>query len=260
MVSLASGQQDVKIDDQKHENKTTTTEKPTTTTEKPTTTTEKPTPKPKPDNIIEPVSGNITSDEKVICLRYHFALVMKLSFKDAKTNQTVTEDVILPKDAKVHSNKCTNKDVEYFWFEFGKSKLNLTFEHNEASVYMASLFGNITLEPKYNQHIILNGSQPYPNFNVDKSHSYVCANEIAIKIKSTDSDLMQQVIFSNLTLQAFMPPSQNGTFSDEHNCQNEINDVVPIAVGIALTSLVIIVMIAYFVGRRRSRRLTYQSV
>lgn len=46
----------------------------------------------------------------------------------------------------------------------------------------------------------------------------------------------------------------------EHNCQNEINDVVPIAVGAALTGLVIIVMIAYFIGRRRSRRLAYQSV
>lgn len=49
-------------------------------------------------------------------------------------------------------------------------------------------------------------------------------------------------------------------FFAEHNCQNEINDVVPIAVGAALTGLVVIVMIAYFIGRRRSRRLAYQSV
>lgn len=90
-----------------------------------------------------------------------------------------------------------------------------------------------------------------------------------------------EVTFESLKLQAFMEKTQNGQFSSgmkgslpsylrltlnyvvyllEHNCQNEINDVVPIAVGAALTGLVVIVMIAYFIGRRRSRRLAYQSV
>lgn len=107
-----------------------------------------------------------------------------------------------------------------------------------------------------------------PNLNVDKSHSYVCSNNVTIP-KNDDKSALH-VIFSNLRIQAFIPHSQNGTFSEgkfslfmlhknfsnvffiiylEHNCQNEINDVVPIAVGAALTGLVIIVLIAYFIGK-----------
>lgn len=41
---------------------------------------------------------------------------------------------------------------------------------------------------------------------------------------------------------------------------DDMNDVIPIAVGAALIALVAIVLIAYCVGRRRSRRLAYQSV
>lgn len=40
----------------------------------------------------------------------------------------------------------------------------------------------------------------------------------------------------------------------------DVNDMIPIAVGAALLALVAIVLVAYFVGRRRSRRLAYQSV
>ena len=38
------------------------------------------------------------------------------------------------------------------------------------------------------------------------------------------------------------------------------SDVVPIAVGVALASLVVIILIAYIVGRRRARQRGYQSV
>lgn len=41
---------------------------------------------------------------------------------------------------------------------------------------------------------------------------------------------------------------------------DDMSDAIPLAVGIALLALVSIVLIAYCVGRRRSRRLTYQSV
>lgn len=41
---------------------------------------------------------------------------------------------------------------------------------------------------------------------------------------------------------------------------DDATDVVPIAVGGALAGLVIIVLIAYLVGRKRSRARGYQSV
>ncbi|GBN81130.1 hypothetical protein AVEN_191490-1, partial [Araneus ventricosus] len=54
----------------------------------------------------------------------------------------------------------------------------------------------------------------------------------------------------------------NKDFSKAEECEadNKVNDMVPIAVGIALLVLVVVVLVAYFVGRRRSRQKGYQSV
>ena len=44
------------------------------------------------------------------------------------------------------------------------------------------------------------------------------------------------------------------------DCLYQPNDIVPIAVGVALAALVVAVLIAYMVGRRRNRHAGYQSV
>lgn len=44
------------------------------------------------------------------------------------------------------------------------------------------------------------------------------------------------------------------------DCEYEPNDIVPIAVGVALAVLVIVVLIAYVIGRRRNRQRGYESV
>jgi lysosomal-associated membrane protein 1/2 len=38
------------------------------------------------------------------------------------------------------------------------------------------------------------------------------------------------------------------------------SDIVPIAVGCALAALVVVVLVAYLIGRRRARQRGYQSV
>lgn len=50
-----------------------------------------------------------------------------------------------------------------------------------------------------------------PNFNVEKSHSYLCANVTVPKELAQADEL--QVIFSGLKLQAFMEKAKNGEFS-----------------------------------------------
>jgi lysosomal-associated membrane protein 1/2 len=50
------------------------------------------------------------------------------------------------------------------------------------------------------------------------------------------------------------------TAVSECPADDESNSVVPIAVGAALAGLVVIVLIAYLIGRRRSRRQGYESV
>ena len=42
------------------------------------------------------------------------------------------------------------------------------------------------------------------------------------------------------------------------DCLYEPNDVVPVVIGVALAALIVVVLIAYAIGRRRTRG--YQSV
>lgn len=82
---------------------------------------------------------------------------------------------------------------------------------------------------------------------------YTCRGEVA-------TDLMHdaKVVFKQIEVQV---GSGDGSV-DVTSCpaDEDVNDMIPIAVGAALLALVAIVLVAYFVGRRRSRRLAYQSV
>jgi lysosomal-associated membrane protein 1/2 len=44
------------------------------------------------------------------------------------------------------------------------------------------------------------------------------------------------------------------------DCDYMPNDIVPIAVGVALALLVVVVLVAYLVGRKRHRQRGYQSL
>ena len=69
---------------------------------------------------------------------------------------------------------------------------------------------------------------------------------IAPKLNCTD-----QYCFN---VHAFFP------FQTPSDCRYQPNDIIPIAVGVALAGLVIAVLIAYVVGRNRQRQRGYQSV
>ena len=50
-------------------------------------------------------------------------------------------------------------------------------------------------------------------------------------------------------------------FSAEHcDADNMTSDIIPIVVGACLAALVVIVLIAYLIGRARAKRTGYQSV
>jgi len=59
---------------------------------------------------------------------------------------------------------------------------------------------------------------------------------------------------------AFRNGVESGEFQISMDCTYRPNDVVPIIVGCALAGLVLMVLVAYLVGRRKSRARGYQSV
>lgn len=78
---------------------------------------------------------------------------------------------------------------------------------------------------------------------------------------SKDSkEIISNVTFSHVQLEAFHK-QENDQFATARDCEAiDTPDIVPIAVGCALAGLVVIVLIAYLVGRRRAQARGYLSM
>jgi len=79
-------------------------------------------------------------------------------------------------------------------------------------------------------------------------------NVLSAGLNSTD------VSATNVAFDAFRPKTSPKTFRTPMDCDYKPNDIIPIAVGVALAALVIAVLVAYVVGRNRQRQRGYQSV
>ena len=102
-------------------------------------------------------------------------------------------------------------------------------------------------------HFDLDGQHIFQsNGTQHKGKRYVCKS-----VTETPENNNAKVIFKEVSIE--VGDSSN---TDSYTCvaDDDVNDMIPIAVGAALLALVAIVLVAYFVGRRRSRRLAYQSV
>lgn len=97
-------------------------------------------------------------------------------------------------------------------------------------------------------------------FKTDGLKSYRCRSETTITATNNHTEVsakLKDVFISNY----FHLTPEDAKINGEVICPNDdMSDIIPIAVGAALFALVAIVLIAYCVGRRRSRRLAYQSV
>lgn len=81
-------------------------------------------------------------------------------------------------------------------------------------------------------------------------------------LNTTDAKGVQNIYLSmdHIHAEAFVV---NGTVGQDEVCgsgDNDTSEIVPIAVGCALAALVVIVLIAYVIGRRRNRARGYESM
>ncbi|ELU01239.1 hypothetical protein CAPTEDRAFT_225044 [Capitella teleta] len=97
-------------------------------------------------------------------------------------------------------------------------------------------------------------------FDTNINRSYQCeSKQQFINLTGELTQVLQQVNFHTTQVEAFKSTFAN-TFSSPVTCKDDaVSNIVPIAVGAALGALVLIVLIAYLVGRRRSRQ-GYESV
>lgn len=99
-----------------------------------------------------------------------------------------------------------------------------------------------------------------PQFDTGLSNSYRCLKEQSLNLTlAGKNETVGQLKVSHLQFQAFR--NDNTTvFGLAKDCSFDTPDIVPITVGCALAGLVVVVLIAYLVGRRRSQSRGYLSM
>jgi len=94
-------------------------------------------------------------------------------------------------------------------------------------------------------------------FTAASDHSYRCNANETTKVTSEF-----WIITESLRAEAFLPNST--TLLTEHVCtldQNqETSDLIPIIIGAALAALVVVVLVAYLIGRARARGSNYETI
>ncbi|CAL7937334.1 unnamed protein product [Xylocopa violacea] len=150
------------------------------------------------------------------------------------------------------SNNVTNASMTLHFVRNG-SENDYSFHHFEI-VFPTSNFPDTI--PNNSMVLVHEAS----NYVVGLSNSYRCLRQQKLNLKQNASDETHgYVTISDLQFQAFK--ADNSTvFSLAKDCAFNTPDVVPIAVGCALAGLVIIVLIAYLIGRRRSQGHGYLSM
>jgi lysosomal-associated membrane protein 1/2 len=223
-------------------------------------------------------SGNVTENKTNTCINIKFMVQIAIKY-NSSTGQNMTAFNI-PANASVIGDKshCSSETlptetifIRFVDEEYTSADLVLTFNKSDGNVFVEeieltfnltkTLFPDYIHPDQYDKKVTVT-KKKLNLFSVSKSHSYLCVDAQTAQL-DTDKNigLETEIRFTNSQVQAYIDSSRSGKFDSEINCKTtEINDVVPIAVGAALAGLVIIVLIAYFVGRRRSRRLAYQSV
>uniref|UniRef100_A0A2M3YZ33 Lysosome-associated membrane glycoprotein 5 n=1 Tax=Anopheles braziliensis TaxID=58242 RepID=A0A2M3YZ33_9DIPT len=264
---------------------TTTTPKPTTTTPRPTTTTVEPTTAsttdapitttavpPKPTPMPDPVMGtwNYAENNKT-CVIAQMAMQFNLSYYD---DANVIRNVLynIPSNATVKSGSCANETnyIELQWrtseTSTQESTLKIVFARNstENDFALTELKLNLTTagpsfpNAKAGEYVVLSNNQTL--FKTPLKMSYHCNKAQVLNMTVNGTALGQPtVVVTKLQLEAFHAQGTN-KFSIAKDCEAiDTPDIVPIAVGCALVTLIIIMLIAYLVGRNSASGQGYVS-
>jgi len=253
------------------------TPEPTPAPTTPTTVAPKTTPAPTPAPVIgKPEEAKyVVTEGNTSCILVQFATQLNVSYTDAN-NDVQYKIYNLPGDGdkgkfKEAKGKC-GKDTQFIvieWFEANQTNtFNLTF----GLIPNTTEFGLIEAVFNLSSNIVPTSSKDRlilyhvgNTFIAPKDKSYHCTRVQSLNL--TDTNIVTNttipvgtVSVSSVLLEAFHK-GDNQDFSSAIDC-DAINtpDIVPIAVGIALIALVVVVLIAYLVGRRRAAARGYVSM
>ncbi|XP_066267028.1 lysosome-associated membrane glycoprotein 1-like isoform X1 [Branchiostoma lanceolatum] len=234
---------------------------PAVTTMMPTTPVP-PTPEPPTQN-----NYTLTGGDGKVCLMALMALQIEANY--TKTDgKTATAKWNVPANPAVSGTCGNNTSTLELKYDGNDSTVTITFTKSGASgllqddgKFMASAITLVYTEtsarfPDTNNTGTVRtvANTNLTAFEGSVGSSYKCMAEQDV---SLTGDVM--LIATDVQVQPFGLSDNNFDTAEECPADNEISNIVPIAVGCALAGLVVIVLIAYLIGRRKSHK-GYQQV
>ncbi|KPJ13278.1 Lysosome-associated membrane glycoprotein 1 [Papilio machaon] len=171
----------------------------------------------------------------------------------------------VPANASVVDGNCntTSQQLTLAWAD-GNHTLTMHFLANDTTkTYLLNSL-NITISPE----ILVNSSLSRrvevwhgAEWAMPLNTSYRCAADTQLNLTAEVTSVAATLTLSQLQEEAFRTQHNNNSFSSARECGSpDLPDAVPIAVGCALGGLVVVVLIAYLEGRRRSAARGYLSI
>ncbi|XP_015929026.1 lysosome-associated membrane glycoprotein 1 [Parasteatoda tepidariorum] len=202
-----------------------------------------PTPAPSPPTPAE-TSWNVT-EGNITCIKADF----KIRFKISVGNET--RYLVLPPTADSSRSSCDVSNVTQILSLRSENEFDLvfTFEKDSEKTYVK----NVTLE-------LLSPEEPGSFYNdsklfsVQNDYSYWCKSLTSVPMQNATMEIFE------MHIQAFGGTGKDFAIAERCPADDTISDIVPIVVACALAALIIVVLIAYLIGRRRSRQKGYNSV
>lgn len=244
------------------------------TTDHSETTAATPVPPPKTTTTVPPAPSKATVNTYNVtvpgtnhtCILVKAAIQIKVAY--VTTDDQVKEAVMVLDNKTVVDpvrSSCSSPlgGEQWLVLRFGhNNSLSLVFTKN-STVYLHIVAVDYTVSSalfphaaKLGEHVTVTNNT-LMLYSVPEDRSYHCNVDQPVYV---GANVTLDVI--SVQLQAFRnTTSETGQFGDAVECSaGDISNIVPIAVGSALAALVIIVLIAYLIGRSKSRQKGYQSV
>lgn len=196
---------------------------------------------------------NATNENGTVCLKANMGLQINISFPSASLNTTVQSVVNINPNETSSSGTC-EKETATLTLQSGKQTvLTFTFllnttsnKYNLRGISISAVWPD--MKDRFSAH---NDSLDYLRGTL--GFSYLCRSEQILAVSQNFS--------LNTYLLHVQPFGLTGDqFGTALECQLDEDDlVIPIVVGAALAGLVLVVLMAYLIGRKRSHA-GYQTI
>ncbi|XP_020316592.1 lysosome-associated membrane glycoprotein 1-like isoform X1 [Oncorhynchus kisutch] len=211
---------------------------------------------PPPAPPARPERGNytVTNGNGTACLMARMGLQLNVSFSSASLNKTVLEVVNLQPNLTKSSGSCDLDSATLLLKDDERAtSLTLVFSLNATSSKY-HLSGVTLLAAWPDMHVPFSASNRSLDYlRGTLGRSYMCREEQTLAVT---------VNFSLNTFQLQVQPFglKGDQFGAAEECQLDEDDMlIPIIVGAALAGLVLVVLVAYLIGRKRSHA-GYQTI